>query len=165
MLEIVLVVVAVIILLYIVHRFWPNSLAKKLMYEAFEGVSDEILLRHIEAGQLVVSGTKERIDLEWPGWDRYEESHMETILGVLGGYGEIFKLMIRLKRMYFREIVRHVGRAEVARRWLRDGIMIGLLRKERDSDGATVYVIDRDGLRRIIEYIDAALGELIGEHG
>ena len=162
MLEIIVMIIAIILLLYVAYRLWPDNLARKIKYEAFEGVSDEILLRHIRANQIEET-KEEKIELEWLGWRNYEESNLETVMRVLGGYGEIFKHMAKLKRMYFREIVRHVGRAEIARSWIKDAIKIGLLRKEKDPDGVVVYIFDEDGLRRLIEYLDTALGELIGE--
>ena len=155
-------VIIIILAIYMAYRLWPNSLARKIKYETYEGVSDEILLRHIKANR-IEKIKEEKIELKWLGWRNCEESNLETVMRVLGGYGEIFKHMAKLKRMYFREIVRHVGRAEIARSWIKSATELGLLRRGKDADGVIVYIFDEDGLRRLIEYLDAALGGLIGE--
>ena len=150
---------------YLVYRFWPNSLARRIRYETFEGVSDEVLLRFIMAEKILGRGRSRRgiVDITWRGWERYEESNIDLVLRVIGGYGGLFWRLMGLGKFYFREVLSIAGNLTNARGWINDALRLGIIREEKDQYGVKRYVFDAEMIKLIADVLDVALEELI--HG
>ncbi len=157
MLEIIIGILA--ILLYLLYRLYPDKLAEEIRHRTFAGVDNETLARHLSVQKS--RDDIDFIDLEWRGWSNYYDSKMDIVMRVLGGYGGLFSIVIKLRKFYFRELVMYRN-AKMARSWIRDALRIGIIRGETDPNGITQYVLDHDGIRRLIEYLGQAFDELLG---
>ena len=151
-------IITIITLLYILYRLRPDRLAEEIKYMTFAGVDDSVLARYIHQPKII--DDIDFIDLEWMGWSNYYDSKMDIVMRVLGGYGGLFGVVIKLRKFYFRELVMYRN-AKMARSWIRDALRIGIIRKETDPNGVTQYVLDNDGIRRLIEYLGQAFDELL----
>jgi len=158
-----IIAVATLILVgYLLYRLRPNKLASHIKFMTFCGVSDSILRRFAKIHYIM--GRKEKIEvlnLNWPGWENYENSNMDVVMRVLGGYGGLFWRAIELKRFYFRELLNIAGSITNVRGWINDAIKLGIIRVDKDTHGVRVYRFDAECLRRVMVFLDKALEELI----
>ena len=156
--------VLLIVVLYLLYRFWPNQLAEEMKKEVFENVDDSILEKYARVDLLrkrIASDLDSaEVELVWEGWINYDDGCLDIVMRVLGGYGGIFMRAVEMRRFYFREILREFGNVDLVRRWLRDAMKIGIIRMGEDRHGVTYYYFDKEKFGKMIKYIDDAIGEL-----
>jgi len=154
-----------VLVVYLAYKFWPNSLSRKIKHYTFEGVDDETLLRFAKVDNMMNSVGRESqlIDIAWKSWNNFEDSNLDLVLRVLGGYGGLFWRLIELRRFYFREVLSIAGNLSSARGWINSALRLGIIREEKDQHGVKQYVFNPDRIKLIVDVLDSALGELI--HG
>ncbi|MEX0567608.1 MAG: hypothetical protein Q6363_000410 [Candidatus Njordarchaeota archaeon] len=157
--------VLLIVVLYLLYRFWPNQLAEEMKRDVFENVDDSVLEKYARINLLrkKLSGRSDRsgLDFVWEGWINYDDGCLDIVMRVLGGYGGIFMRAVEMRRFYFREILREFDNVDLVRRWLRDAMTIGIIRMGEDRHGVTYYFFDKEKFGEMIKYIDDAIGELL----
>lgn len=165
MFEVFGVILILMIILYLLYRFWPDELAESIKRDVFENVNDETLKKFARVSiirkKLDKGLSEKNVKLVWNGWINYDEGYLDVVMRVLGGYGGIFMRAIEMRRFYFRELLREFGDVDLVRRWIRDAMRIGILKTGEDMHGVTYYYFDKEKFKEMIKYIDDALGELL----